>query len=49
MINSFLFNKSLALRENMEIQNKNDEMQREVLQLRRDNAEKMHLQRTIEK
>jgi hypothetical protein len=33
----------------MEIQNKNDELQRELLQLRRDNAEKLHLQKTIEK
>lgn len=33
----------------MEIQNKNDELQRELTQLRRDNAEKLHLQKTIEK
>lgn len=38
-----------ALRENMEIQNKNDELQRELMHLRRENAEKPHLQKTIEK
>ncbi|KAL7025427.1 hypothetical protein ACKWTF_013471 [Chironomus riparius] len=37
-----------ALRENMEIQNKNDELQRELTHFRRDNAEKLHLQKTIE-
>ncbi|KAL7025429.1 hypothetical protein ACKWTF_013471 [Chironomus riparius] len=32
----------------MEIQNKNDELQRELTHFRRDNAEKLHLQKTIE-
>ncbi|KAG5670984.1 hypothetical protein PVAND_001210 [Polypedilum vanderplanki] len=37
-----------ALRENMEIQNKNDELQRELLHFRRENSEKLQLQKTIE-
>lgn len=33
----------------MEIQNKNDELQRELTHLRRDKAEKLQMQKTIEK
>lgn len=33
----------------MEIQNKNDELTRELLQMRRESAERFNLQRTIEK
>lgn len=39
----------IALRENMEIQNKNDELQRELMHVRRESAERFNLQRTIEK
>lgn len=38
-----------ALRENMEIQNKNDELQRELMQVRRESADRFNLQRTVEK
>jgi hypothetical protein len=38
-----------ALRENMEIQNKNDELTKELLQSRREVTEKTQLQRTIER
>lgn len=45
-LNSILLS---ALRENMEIQNKNDELHKEMLQSRREISEKIQLQRTIEK
>ena len=41
--------KQQALRENMEIQNKNDLLQKDLLGMRREVAEKVHLQKTIEK
>lgn len=44
-----IFKKIIALRENMEIQNKNDELQRELMHVRRESAERFNLQRTIEK
>lgn len=37
-----------ALRENMDIQNKNDELQRELIHARREISEKIQLQKTIE-
>lgn len=46
---NFSFPHVSALRENMEIQNKNDELQRELLHFRRENSEKLQLQKTIEK
>lgn len=39
----------LALRENMEIQNKNEELQKELTQAKREISEKIHLQKTVEK
>jgi hypothetical protein len=42
-------NQFSALRENMEIQNKNDELHKELLQSRREISEKIQLQRTVEK
>lgn len=38
-----------ALRENMEIQNKNDQLQKELIQARREVSEKIYLQKTVEK
>lgn len=38
-----------ALRENMEIQNKNDTLHKELLGARREVSEKIYLQRTVEK
>jgi hypothetical protein len=46
--NTFV-NSLVALRENMEIQNKNDELTKELLQSRRELNEKTQLQRTIER
>jgi hypothetical protein len=45
----FIINLLSALRENMEIQNKNDELHKELLQSRREISEKIQLQRTVEK
>lgn len=39
----------LALRENMEIQNKSEELQKELTQAKREISEKIHLQNTVEK
>jgi hypothetical protein len=39
----------LALRENMEIQNRNDELQKELIHARREISEKINLQKTIGK
>lgn len=49
VVNDLKFSPQIALRENMEIQNKNDELTRELLQVRRESAERFNLQRTIEK
>lgn len=38
-----------ALRENMEIQNRNDELRKELSEARRENNEKIFLQKTVEK
>ena len=46
--NTFV-NRLAALRENMEIQNKNDELTKELVQSRREVSEKTQLQRTIER
>lgn len=43
------FIKIPALRENMEIQNKNDRLQKDLIESRREASEKIYLQKTIEK